>query len=291
MSYFLLALSTLSSTGKALFCKLVKTNSSPKESFAVNGKAFFVAFLCTVAFNIENLLKGVSLSVFSFVLSFAYALSLFLTQFMQIKALASGPVSLSTLLYSFGFLPPIFYSAIFLNESVSLLQWLGILLLFPALYLIIHKKDGGRVALKWLFYALLSALLSGTTAILQKTHQLSVYAKELPIFLLFAFFFSACFSVCGIFIFRKAKPIQSTTSTTLDKFSPYLLGLFVGALNFLNLTLAGKIPAIVLFPVYNVGSLILTSVLSLLLFREKTTRRQFYGFCIGVIAILIIGLF
>ena len=59
---------------------------------------------------------------------------------------------------------------------------LGILLLFPALYLIIHKKDGGRVALKWLFYALLSALLSGTTAILQKTHQLSVYAKELPIF-------------------------------------------------------------------------------------------------------------
>ena len=68
------------------------------------------------------------------------------------------------------------------------------------------------------------------------------------------------------------------------------MGLCVGFLNILNLTLAGKLPAVIQFPIYNIGGMILTGVLGAILFGEKNTKKQLIGFGIGCVSILIIGL-
>jgi aspartate carbamoyltransferase regulatory subunit len=75
------------------------------------------------------------------------------------------------------------------------------------------------------------------------------------------------------------------------KLPAIISGLCVGIVNILNLYLSGKIPAVIQFPVYNIGNMILTGVLGALIFREKHTIKQFIGFGIGCLGILLIGLF
>ena len=68
-------------------------------------------------------------------------------------------------------------------------------------------------------------------------------------------------------------------------------GACIGALNVLNLTLAGKLPAVIHFPIYNLGSMILTGAAGALIYGERINKIQLIGFAIGCAAILIIGLF
>ena len=61
--------------------------------------------------------------------------------------------------------------------------------------------------------------------------------------------------------------------------------------NFINLSLSGKLPSVILFPVYNIGSMLLSSLISAIIYKDKPTKRQGIGFAIGIVAILIVGIF
>lgn len=294
--YCILALSTLLATGKALFCKALGTGQySKKETALLNFKALFIAFFCSILFIIDEINKLFEISIFSLVLSIFFGISVAITQIMQSKAMGNGPTSLVSLVYSCGFLVPIFYGLIFWNESVSIYQWLGILLLVIALCLIVCKGEGGGRLAAWLPFAVIAMLGSGANAIFQKTHQYSSYANELKFFLVYSLFFSALFTGIGAFVIRKKEenePNLSKKQQIIKKLIvPLFLGICVGLLNFLNLSLSGKLPSVILFPVYNIGSVLLSSLISSLIYKDKPTKRQGIGFAIGIVAILIVGVF
>ena len=308
LNYLLLVLSTCAASGKAIFCKLVGVSNKDKSFFLSNFKSFAVAFVLSLVFFANKLSGLFSISTFSILLSILFGLFVFFTQFMQILAMKTGSATLTTLIYSCGFLIPVFYSAIVFKEVISVFQIIGIAILLVAIFLIVYEKNQGKTSIKWFVLAMLAMLGSGTIAIIQKTHQLSDFSSELPIFLVYAFLFCALFSLLGHLIsckFLKEK-IQKTESIESEisqekavgfkawlkaNYSALILGAIVAGLNFLNLLLSGKIPSVILFPVNNVGNLILTSVLSILIFKEKIKTRQTIGCIIGVCAILIVGLF
>ena len=294
--YLLLALSTLLATGKALFCKALGTGQySKKETALLNFKSFLVAFACSLIFVVNEIHMLFEISAFSLVLSIFFGISVAITQIMQSKAMGNGPASLVSLVYSCGFLVPIFYGLLFWDESVSVYQWLGILLLVIALCLIVCKGEKSGRMIAWLPFAVLAMLGSGANAIFQKTHQHSLFADELQLFLVYALFFSSLFTGIGSLIIRKKEgnePDLSKKQRIIKKvIVPLCLGICVGLLNFLNLSLSGKLPSIILFPVYNVGSMLLSSFISSLIYKDKPTKRQGVGFAIGIVAILIVGIF
>ena len=299
-NYFLLALSTCATSGKAIFCKLVGLSNKNNSFFLSNFKSFFFAFILSLIFSADKLGQLFTISSFSILLSLFFALFIFMTQVFQILAMKVGSATLTTLIYSCGFLLPIFYSAIAFSETISLLQIIGVLILIVALVLIVFEKKQGSTSFKWFLLALLSMIGSGMIAITQKTHQKSDFNFELQIFLVYAFLFSALFSLFGHLITNKFKLKTTDTTDTNEKFSfkswlknnygALLLGLIVFSLNFLNLLLSGKIPAVIQFPVSNVGSLILTNLLSTLILKEKIRTQQKIGCAVGVLAILLVGL-
>lgn len=61
--------------------------------------------------------------------------------------------------------------------------------------------------------------------------------------------------------------------------------------NSLNIVLAGKIDAILFFPAFNGGVIMLSAVLGLLICREKLTLKQKCGILLGIAAIILIGIF
>ena len=282
-------------SGKALFCKAIGTGKySRKETAVLNFKAFFVAFICAVIFVIGRLGDILTVSSFSLVMAIFFGLSVALTQIMQAKALGNGSSSIVTLIYSCGFLVPIFYGLIFWGEEVSIYQWLGVALILASLTLIVFKTEKSSAILTWLPFAILAMLGSGINAIFQKTHQYSEFADELPFFLVFALFFSTLFTGAASLVIsgKGGSPAQLTKKQRMMKniVIPICLGICVGMLNFLNLSLSGRLPSVILFPVSNIGGLILTSVISGIIYKDKPTKRQLVGLITGVIAILMVGI-
>ncbi len=299
MDYLILALATLCASGKALFCKAVGS-AKGREIFLANFKSFSVATLVALCFAAPDLKGLATLSPFTLGLSAIFAASVFFTQLMQMKAMSEGPASLTTLIYSAAFLIPIVFGAIMWKEPISVVQYIGIGVLLISMFLIIWSRSEEKINLKWLLFVFLAALGSGLNAIIQKLHQFSEHSDELTLFLLFALAFSAVISIVGYLVYRPKEQLQEikcdsnekkSLRAQLYKLSPIPLGICVGLLNFLNLMLAGRLPSAVQFPVYNVGSLILTGVVSVILFKERLGTRRIIGCIIGIVAIVLIGMF
>ena len=70
-----------------------------------------------------------------------------------------------------------------------------------------------------------------------------------------------------------------------------ICGICIGVVSALNFMLAGRLDAVIQFPIYNIGSIVLVSLGGLLFYKEKLGRMQFLGFGIGCVAILFIGIF
>ena len=293
--YIILIIATLIAAGKALMCKAIgAVDTTKKEKLSLNLKAFFVAFCCSLLFVANDISQIFSISTFSFVLSILFAISVSVTQIAQMKSMGNGPASIVTLIFSSAFLIPIIYSFIALSEEVSIAQWIGVALLAVALTLSVWKKEEKKSLKCWLPAAIIAMICSGTSAIIQKNHQSSIYAEEIYAFLVCCLFFSTIFTGVAYLLTRETAEEKNAKVKNKKKLVELVLPLCLGAcsaiLSYLNLMLSGKLLSVVQFPTYNVGSLLLVSIISFVFYKEKTTHIQKIGFCLGIVAILIIGL-
>ena len=291
MEYLLLALATASNTVKTLAWKKIgNDNQKGARLHLINAIIFLCAALTVLVVGLfsHSLLRPSGITV---LLGILYALFSTLTQILLIKAMGMGEASITQLVYSLGILLPIFYGALFLKENISLLQILGVVLVGCALALIINPKKNKSFRPVWLITALLAATGSGSIAIVQKIHQSSAAKPELQTFVIISQLTSTLLSLLLFFLFRSKEEKKSVPMN--GKFLGFLAfcGLWVGVLNLSTSACAGLLPAVVQFPVYNIGSMVLVGIFGALLFRERLTRTRLAGFLLGCVAILLIGLF
>ena len=293
MEYVLLILATVTASLKAVLGKKIGvSNSSAKGVFFLNANVFLIAAI-TILICFSNKIKlFLEISSFSLFLALFFAAFLLFTQIMQILSMSRGFSSLTSLIYACGFLIPIFYSAAFLNEPISVYQLIGIALLIASLTVILPPQKDGKFSFVWLTFALLAMLGSGANAIIQKVHQSSEFKNELAPFIFYSLLFAAVFSLILSFAVRGKEAIP-LRELYLNKKTFLLIifdGIVIGVLNFANLKLAGQLPAVIHFPVYNVCSMIMTAVAGRVLFQERISARKIIGFGLGLVAITVIAL-
>ncbi len=212
---------------------------------------------------------------------------------LYMKAMETGSLSFSALIFSFGLLVPVIIGRLFWNESISIMQILALLLLLSSFYLAGGAKveSSRRFNVKWLVLALSAMLGNGLLMALTKYHQRLVPGKDVGEFLIVAFATATLASVfltgyrCMVFREKLSKP----------KVMPFSL-LAVGAGvttafgNWVVLSLAGRMPAVILFPVINGGVVFLSAVFSVLFLKESLTRRSSAGMALGLAALVLISL-
>ncbi len=293
MKYLLLILATAAASAKSVVCKKIgQDNSNTRSVMFLNANIFAIAAITILICFIDKIKTFFEVSAFSFWFSMVFAAFLLLTQILQIYSMSRGFASLTSLIFSCGFLIPIFYSAAFLEEPLSVYQLIGIAILIVSLTVVLKPSKDGSFSVIWLLLAVASMLSSGTTAVIQKVHQNSDFKAELVPFIFYALIFASVFSLILSFVF-KGDGVTKRAAIYKNKPSLILIfidGAIVGILNFVNLKLAGTIPAVIHFPVYNVCSMILTAIAGRIMFNEKIGTRKLVGFGIGLIAITIIGL-
>lgn len=279
----------LSSASRSLLSKRLSRFTSTLTGFGavnsvISGTAFVsVLFYCAVR-------GGFALSGLTLALGLLYAVFTVLAQLSYMRALAGGRVSSVSFFYSCGFLIPTAAGLIVWREGVSLIGAVGIMLLLPAFRLCgakdgDEKKTADNKGGTWVLWALAAMVSSGVVGLIQKVHRTSGSAGEVGGFLAVSMGASFILSLLP-FVFPGKSP-RSFGIGKKDAAAAVGCGVCVGASNMINLILTGLIPAVIFFPVFNGGVVILSSAAARLLCGEKMTRKGLCGMLIGLCGIML----
>lgn len=257
--------------------------------FTFNSLYFVIVVVLMMALNTRP--EGISLQ--TLLIAVPFGILFVVTILLYMKAMEHGPLSFSSLLFSFGLLMPILYGVLFFHESVSLLQITALVLLFLTFYLgSVSTESGSRkFNAKWLILCIWALIGNGFIMVLAKAHQMLSPGREVKEFLIVGFGTAAVLSLL-IMLRQRYIAGQRTPHLVQWKFALLVLGAGITTAfgNQIVLELSGRLPAIIQFPVMNGGIVLMSSVLSVLVFREKLTRRKWMGLALGLVALVIICL-
>lgn len=290
MSYLLLVFSILLSVSKVVVCKEIALSSnSTKKSAKINSVLFFVSALVLAIFTLIENPDGLLISPFSLLVAVFLSATLFSSMFLEIKAMEKGSVALTNFIYSLGFLVPIVFGCLIWSEPVSVIQVAGIFVLLWALYLILNPKRTGKIRIDWIVLSFTAMFLSGVSAVLQKFHQYSDFVFETKGFLSITLLLASIYSMLFYFLCNR----KEHEKTPIKQHGKVILigGILFAFLNYVNTTLAGRLPASIQFPIYHMGTMVLTCLISYIFFKERYKKMQIIGLILGVLSIIVIGIF
>lgn len=237
----------------------------------------------------------ISFSLFTVLLSLVFGAVTLIQQISNLYALETGSFAYTSVIISLSTLIPTLSGKYFWNESISLVQYLGIALLVVCFFFSVNfKENTAKGGVKWLMFCLTAFICTGSIGVLQKIHQQSVFSNELNGFLILSFLFSFISStvISLVTFFRNKEKFDRDSKNTILQFLPFLLmvisGVFVAVNNKFNLYLSGVMDSAIFFPTVNGGGLVLSTIASFLLFKEKLTQKQWLGILIGIIAVVLI---
>lgn len=206
-------------------------------------------------------------------------------------AMCCGPLSYTTLIFSCGaIIISSVVGAILWSEPCGLPQLIGLIVLCIALYIGANPKKVESITVKWLLLCLFGTIFGGFNGIMQKLHQSNeLHRGELDTFLILTFALTVIISYIAAFVLRrkKEKDIKPYSFKSRNTFNAVIAGISLAVINRINLQLAGEVPSMIMFPVYNGSVILLTFVASIFVFSEKLTKMQIFGIFLGICSLVL----
>ena len=279
-----LFLSVSLSSGRNITTKKTAIDTNVKSQFFLSQTLLFGAGGLLISFfGIKDL---ANISALTIVYGVIYGILLIASQWAFAFSLKMGSAAICSVIYSLGFILPTVSGTVFWGEDFTVLHLLGILGAISVILLTARKDGANHPSNKgFIPFIVLAMLSSGGLGIMQKVQQSSDVSNQSGGFLLIAFTFAfACsfvpFMLCNKkTAFEIKNPIYSAVT-----------GLCFGGANLCNTILAGKMQSAVFFPVQNISTLLLTTLLSVLLFKEKITRKTAVILFSGAVIIILFSL-
>lgn len=290
MNYLLMTVSIFFAALNSLILRKFKN-----RTFSTSGDVFFFNGAISIIWIIIMLLWTVFSDDFVFSLpaiffGIIYGIILCMFLYFKTKSLASGPVSLTTLIGSCAFIIATGFGVIYNNETVSIPQAIGMVLILVSLIMCIFpQKSGEKLTLKWFFFCFMFFLAGGFVGIFYKVFGKSSAKEQVNLMMLCASVTSAIlFFLSGILINGiKKEPFPKIKKEALLFI---LLSGIAGCVYIrLNVSLSKVIPSAIFFPVSNGAMVIISTFAGGILFKEKLNKLQAAGICLGLFAIIING--
>jgi len=159
-----------------------------------------------------------------------------------------------------------------------------------------YDKKGNGFSIKWLIVAFGGFIFSGLLGVIQKFFVMNKTDYSLNGFICFSllltFIIDFIVLIFATFLSKKSSKKIIDFSNINKKYiiCTILLGIVLGAVNVLNTSISGMFPSAVAFPSINGGSIILTTIFSAIIFKEKISKKQIAGVIVGFIGIVVISL-
>ena len=222
----------------------------------------------------------------------AFAFFYTLCSVCLIRALKIGPITLTSLFMQLSLVGTTIWGFLFWNADFTPLIAIGLILVVVAIWLCLYQgksqQETKKVGVKWLTYAFLAFVANAGCSITQRTQQIRFDGKYGSFLMLLATGISVVFCLIAYL-----KSGCTDTKTILKKswYIPLAAGGMNGLLNLFVILLATAVlsPSLI-YPVIGVGSLVVTTFFSMLIFKEKMHWWQWCGVAIGAIAVALLSI-
>lgn len=208
-------------------------------------------------------------------------------------AMATGPLSLTILIFSMYVIVPTILSILFLEEKVTICQVVGMLLILVVLIISNPKgeKEQKQKSRIWWFLCLGSVVGTGLSNFIMKVHQYHRPNQEIFEYSISSYVAGIiCAAMLAGIFYRKERRIDGSTTYrfTWGTFFGPAVGMAVteGIANMGNLYNASRMSAIILYPVSQLGTLMLTVIFGMLVLKEKLTKMSVICLVLGTLAIV-----
>lgn len=278
MIYLLLAL-LCSATITVCMRLSEKYRQNPISMLAVN---YLVCSLLAVAFSGQWTLFPKDAGLPTTLLLGGICGVLFLSSFMLLQwNVSRNGVALPATFMKLGVLVPTLLSALVFGEELTLLRILGVIVAVAAILLMQDKaqKEAGGSML-----GLIALLLSGGLSDFMSKLYEELGAPNLKDqFLLYTFLVALILSVVLCLIRKETLCWQDVLFGVLLSVPNYL------STRFLLLSL-NHLPAVVVFPSFSAGTIVLATLAGILLFKEKLTTRKGLALVVILAALVLLNL-
>lgn len=291
---------------------------SKQVSNEAKGSAMF--HYCGYYQLLAALLALITLSVVGFygfnfltvVCALATALCLAAQMFAGIIALRGCTLVVSQMIGAGSLLIPCIYGALFLNEPMSIWDWVGLAVFLVSIYFLVSQPKGakkqekaGKMSLKTMIALAVCLFGEGFTMVFQKIFAIRVPNgnESMYSFLMFAMnavILYATYLIVSIVaknkasknvlcIDEKAKPKTLQPLSKKLLICGVLLAFAMVVVNLLVTSLAKTVPSAVLFTVSYAISIGITILVGRVFYKEKLTWKNGIGIVLGVSAIIVIN--
>lgn len=285
MLYFILAVVLCCAVGRNIISKA----GGDRFSGIVNtlGTNVMSSALAMVVFGAT--LPNLSLVTGEMVLlALFYAAFSMLSPCLYIVAVGYGNVGVCSLIFGCAFLLPTLFGMVYNSETPSVLFVVGVALIILAVVLVTGKITRG--GLRCLIPVTLAMLASGSLGIVQLLFSRNHSPDLQNEFIFVSFTFSFIIALTLSLIMRKVKGAPAKRPDLKYFLLGGALAVCIVTQNRLALILSGSLPAIILFPTSNGGTIALSAVLSALIFKEKFGVRKISAVAAAVLAIILINI-
>jgi drug/metabolite transporter (DMT)-like permease len=201
-------------------------------------------------------------------------------------AIKEGSLSLTSLAISFSLLIPTVFGLIVYDEPLNPWFFIGLGLLLTSIVLI--NTEGGeiKITFKWLIFVLLAFVGNGACSTVQNGYA-KIYSTGSSEFMIVALSIVFAFLMLFAFLFE-APAIVPTVKK--HWYLALLCGAANGATNFCVILLSPHMPASIMYPLVSAGCIVLTSLVSIFIYRERLSPLQYAGMIFGIGAIVFLNL-
>lgn len=276
---FYLILAILCSSSLSIFTRL--SEKTVKNNYSLLAVNYLSCCIMAIAYTgIDQLFVVQEGSLFTVILGiingFLYLYSLILLQ----KNIKENGIILTSLFNKLGILIPVVVSIIMFKEIPTIIQVIGfIIAVFAIVYMNYDKENAGEFK----FGLLYLLFVAGITDCMSKIFEVYGNAVLSNQFLLYTFL--SAFITCMIVVF-----INKQTFTIEE----IKYGICMGVPNYLSskflLMALHSILAVIVYPTFSVGTIVVITLTGLLLFKEKISKKQIVSLFAILLALALLNL-
>lgn len=252
----------------------------------------FVSFFSMVVFLLKDLISDANglqfdkpLITFGLIAGVCFATA----SMTMYWVLGHGPYGLSSLVSSYSVLITVGHGLI-IGERLSLLSWVGVLLICASLFLIMARREADektKISASWLAVLVFSVLCAAVFGVLQRQQQIAfsnAYNSEFMVITL---------SVSALLLFVAGVIKDGKHVKDVFKYGFFYAaggGVANGVTNFLTLFVYTLVPISFAAPMKTGISIVMAFLIARLIFKEKYTLRQYCGVALGCIALILFNI-
>ena len=206
-----------------------------------------------------------------------------------------GPYGLTRLAASFSLLFTIFYGIFFLHEETTALTYVGITMIFAAMFMINYKPrakgegaaEENGISLKWFLFLMTSMISNGFIGILTKMQQIrfeNACSNEFQIISIGG----SCILLAALGLIIDRDKLGGVAKNGL--LYGFGAGICNGAKNFVTLAIYLCLPLSTVSPVKTGVGMISAFLVAVLFYKEKYSTLQKLGVLLGAVAVVLLAL-